>query len=51
MRDEYFELLKKHNELERDVRRYFETLHNKSYEEYSEWCDLHEKLSKVGDEK
>jgi Xaa-Pro aminopeptidase len=63
MRDDYFELLKKHNELKHDVKRYFELSHNprnnknpNEIRPFIEWAkevtDLEKEiLSKVGDEK
>ena len=58
MRDDYFELLKKHNELKHDVKRYFELDDKNRYwkviltaDEELERVTLNVKLSKVGDEK
>ena len=57
MRDDYFELLKKHNELKHDVKRYFELDDKNRYwkviltaDEELERVTLNVKLSKVGDE-
>jgi len=62
MRDEFFELLKKHNELTRDVRLYFDLTKDFTFrdnpefwllrdDEEKELIALSVKLTKVGDEK